>query len=253
MERLRLILVGTEGAVNLGFIARLVENFRVEELYLVNPQASIEEAERYAARAANRLRSAIVTEKLEDALRDVSLSICTSAIASPEDTLRTPITVWDAADLIVASEGVVALVMGRESTGLTRDEIALCNVLATIPASPDYPELNLSNATAIFLYEIFKRRGRHHIQFKPPSSKTIKLVSEYSRILAFNLIADRGKAESIARGVAKLVVKPGVYESEAESLLTILSRACRRIVKQCRVEGEVDSIDDYEFRDSSDV
>ncbi|MEM1873368.1 MAG: TrmH family RNA methyltransferase [Acidilobaceae archaeon] len=242
MDKLRLVLVGVEGSVNLGFIARLAENFAVDELYLVGPQASIEEAERYAARASKRLRSAVVVESLAEALRGVSLSICTSAIASLEDTLRTALTVWEAAEVAAATEGTVALVMGRESTGLKREEIELCSTLATIPASPSYPELNLSNATAIFLYEFFKRRGRGHIGVKPVSPRTMSLLRSYARALARALIADENKAESIARGVAKLVVKPGVYESEAESLLAILSRACRRLVGRCEVEVGVDEV-----------
>ncbi|MEM4224812.1 MAG: TrmH family RNA methyltransferase, partial [Desulfurococcaceae archaeon] len=43
----RVVLVGVEGAVNLGVIARTCVNFGVKELYLVNPVASIEEALRY--------------------------------------------------------------------------------------------------------------------------------------------------------------------------------------------------------------
>ncbi|MEM4426590.1 MAG: TrmH family RNA methyltransferase [Acidilobaceae archaeon] len=242
MDKLRLVLVGVEGSINLGFIARLAKNFAVEELYLVNPQASIEEAERYAAKAVDRLRSVKVVESLSEALKDVSLSICTSAISSSEDTLRTSITVWEAAELAAASEGTVALIMGRESTGLWREEIELCSTLATIPASPEYPELNLSNATAIFLYEFFKRRGRPHTEVRSVTPKTARLIKEYARLLAKTLIADERKAESIARGVAKIVLKPSVYESEARSLLTLLSRACRKIAKECRVEvdNEID-------------
>ena len=152
MDRLRLVLVGIEGAINLGMIARLADNFAVDELYLVKPTASIDEAFEYAARSAGRLRDAVIVESLGDALRGVSLSICTSALASKEDMLRMPVSPGEAALIASRTPGVVALVMGRESVGLTREEISMCTLLSTIEANPQYPVLNLANATAIMLY-----------------------------------------------------------------------------------------------------
>jgi rRNA methylase len=86
---LRLIMVGPEGPVNLGYVARLAENFEVDELALVSPQASIAESLRWAARGSSRLLEVAVYPSLYEALKDVDLSICTSDESSARDVLRT--------------------------------------------------------------------------------------------------------------------------------------------------------------------
>ena len=234
MERLRLVLVGVEGAVNLGMIARLAENFGVDELYLVSPVASIEEAREYAARAAHRLDSAVVVDSLAEALRGSSISICTSSLASDTDILRTPVYPWEAARLAAAYPGTVSLVMGRESVGLTRDEISMCSLLSTIPASPSYQALNLSNATAIYLYEIYRARlGAPRREGADP--RLAALIEAYARALAGAVITDERRARDVATALRRVASRLGLHRREAEHLLYLLSRACRRI-EGCRVE-----------------
>ncbi|MCX8196460.1 MAG: rRNA methylase [Acidilobaceae archaeon] len=229
MERLRLVLVGTEGAVNLGMIARLVENFDVEELYLVKPTASLQEAEQYAARSARKLREAKVKERLEEALEGTSLSLCTSSLASASDVLRSAISPEEAAIIARETPGTVALVMGRESVGLTRDELKLCTLLVTIGASPHYPVLNLTNATAILLYELFKTRGVPHHERVPPDPKLVGLIEKYARGIAELLIADQRRAEEVALSFRKLAAKNIMDRVEAENVLLLLSRAYRAL------------------------
>ncbi|MCE4625587.1 MAG: rRNA methyltransferase [Desulfurococcales archaeon] len=228
MERLRLVLVGTEGPVNLGMIARLADNFDVDELYLVAPKASIEEAREYAVRAAYRLDEAIIVGALEEALQDVSLSICTSAKAGGS-ILREPIPPWDAARLAVEARGVVALVMGRESVGLTRREIAMCNLLATIPASQKYPVLNLANATAIMLYEFYKARREPRGAGSPVSPRTIRILEAYARALSSLLVQDPIKRGDVVLSIRRIASKNISSKREVENLLYLLSKACRRI------------------------
>jgi TrmH family RNA methyltransferase len=147
-----LILVEVEGAVNLGFIARLLDNFDVDELYLVSPRASLEEARKYAARASHSLDEVVITDSLEEALANTSFRACTSAhVSRGDDVLRVAMSPWELASRVMREE-LVAIVMGRESTGLRRCEIEKCDVLVNIPTSPSYRALNLSNATAIILY-----------------------------------------------------------------------------------------------------
>ncbi|MEB3786927.1 MAG: rRNA methyltransferase, partial [Desulfurococcales archaeon] len=67
--QIRVILVGTEGEANLGMVARLIDNFCADELYLVKPRVEVgEEALRYAVKAVDTLENAVVVESLEEAL-----------------------------------------------------------------------------------------------------------------------------------------------------------------------------------------
>lgn len=218
--RLRLVAVGIEGPVNLGYIFRLSVNFDVDELYLVSPTASVAESLRWAAKASDMAWKATIVGSLEEALKGVELSVCTSDESSARDLLRSPITPEQAAELMNARRGTVALVVGRESVGLTRDELAKCDLLCTIPSSPKYTALNVSNATAILLYEIYKAR-RGAPEYEPPTRKTIALAEAYARSLALTV----GNSEDDSGlSVRKLLSKSTA--AEARHLLNLLSKAC---------------------------
>ena len=76
-------------------------------------------------------------------------------------------------------KGTVAVLFGNEETGLTDDELALCHVAVTIPASPDFPSLNLSHAVQVICYEIFRAQSADHLTpFSPISAQAVdELVS----------------------------------------------------------------------------
>jgi len=234
LEKLRLVLVETEGSVNLGMIARLCENFEVDELVLVNPKADIEEAKRYAARAAHRLDEALMVETLDEALQGADLSICTSSVHSTGKAVRIPVEARRAAELAAGSPGTVALVMGRESVGLRRAELAKCDILATIPTSPRYPSMNLANATAVMLYELYLARRKPSLR-RPASKKTRVLLEAYARALARTLVGDPEKRREIEVAARRLASEAGVHEQELQLLLYLLSRACTRL-EGCKVE-----------------
>ncbi|WP_117354238.1 RNA methyltransferase [Acidilobus sp. 7A] len=236
--KLRLVAVGIEGPVNLGYIYRLSRNFDVDELYLVSPSASVTESLRWAARASDEAWEAVVVGNLKEALKGVELSICSSDEVSARDLLRTPITPEQAAELMSSRNGTVALVVGRESVGLTREELALCDLLCTIPASQKYTALNVSNATSIMLYEIYKARARAP-PYEPPDAKTVRLAEAYARALTGRVGGDE---DEVGLAVRKVLSK--ATAAEARSLLSLLSKSCsslgckeeaRRIVE---AEGE---------------
>ena len=231
--KLRLVVVGIEGDVNLGYLLRLAENFDVSEIFLVRPTASIQSSTRWAARASVKASELVVVPTLDDALRGAELSICTSDEYSAKDMLRTAVNPETAANLAAQREGVVALVVGRESVGLTRDELSKCDLLCTIPASPRYPALNLSNATAILLYEFYKASRSPSVE-QPPDRKTLDLVASYARALAEALSMDGRNTEATQTALRKLASRAN--RAEAEAALRLLSKACARLGCKGRAE-----------------
>ncbi|MEB3774298.1 MAG: rRNA methyltransferase [Desulfurococcales archaeon] len=238
MDRIRVVLVGVEGAINLGIVARLSVNFNVDEFYIVNPKASLSEALEYAARAKNVLKEAIVVDRLENALEGVSLSICTSAISREESVLRIAVPPWEAARIGSMTRGTVALVFGRESVGLTRSELEQCDLLSTIPANPTYPTLNLSTAVSIYLYEFYRRRNAGQDQYIDTSA--VKLYEAYVSALARALILDEKRRRDVIIAARRIALKGYTSRKEIENLTYLLSRACRRI-EGCKVEVAIDN------------
>jgi tRNA/rRNA methyltransferase len=188
----RVVLIGIEGAVNLGFIARTCMNFNVNELYLVNPRASITEALRYSAKASNYLLNAKIVSDLMNAIQDVDLVVATTAKGySVGDVIRQAIPLRDFIGLIRGRIEKLAILFGRESTGLTREELSVADILVTIPANPEYPVLNISQAVAIVLWELWNIRGFKAENIPPPATrdelyKLLGLFEEVSRRAIIN-------------------------------------------------------------------
>ena len=231
MVSIRVVLVGVEGPVNLGVIARTCVNFGVKELYLVNPVASIEEALKYAARGKDLLLSSVVVSSLEEALKGVDVSVATSAIGYSEgDVVRQAISIEDFVKLVLPRANKVALIFGRESTGLTREELSKADFLVTIPANPEYPVLNLSQSVAIFLWEIWKFSRVEPRNIPPRASredleKIIESLREITELVVPS-IDKRSRCLAVLRRVLYRS-RPSVYE--AKVLHYWVKRALRKL------------------------
>lgn len=223
--RIKVILVEPVGGVNLGLIARLVENFEVHELRLVNPKLDHEQMEiayKFSARAQRVLDNLNVFNKLSDAIKDLDLVFATSAVVS-EQPLRKHLTPAEAVRLV--SEGsykAVGIVFGREASGLTNSEIALCDLLINIESSRRYRALNLANAVAIILYNfyirerVFKRRSA-------PRILRIKTV-EYFYNLSQVVTKDPLYSEKAAKAFSNIVNRGAPDSKEIRLVLGVLRR-----------------------------
>ncbi len=175
--RIRLVLVSPEGKINFGFILRLAKNFNVDEICVVNPQFNIRDNEvlEFAARAKDSIDKVRVAESLTECISNALISVCTTAKLNLEgDVLRQGVWIEDLPH-VIPRQGLIALVFGRESTGLTRDELRQCDIISTIDTGSEYNVLNLSHAVALYLYEVnrireipYRRRkdycGQHVLQ-----------------------------------------------------------------------------------------
>jgi tRNA/rRNA methyltransferase len=150
-------LVEPKGPVNVGHVARLVRNFGVEKLYLIEPAIDISVAAVYASHASEVLDDAVVTT-FERVREENELLVATTAVkaARKSNVIRRtvrPDRLYD----ILSSARTSSLVFGRDSTGLTNEEIRLCDVTTTIDAAPGYKALNIGHAAAIILYLASRR------------------------------------------------------------------------------------------------
>ncbi len=154
--RLRIVLVGTQHPGNIGSAARAMKTMGLTRLVLVAPEkAPNTESYALAAGADDVLAAATTCATLAEAVADCRLVLgCTARsrrIALEELAPR------DAASRAVASASAadeVALVFGRERTGLDNEELQLCHAAVHIPANPDYSSLNLAAAVQVLSYEL---------------------------------------------------------------------------------------------------
>ena len=164
----RVVLVETSHPGNIGAAARAMKTMGLHELYLVNPkQFPRAEATARAAGADDILANAQVVESLKDALVSCSLVLGTSARLR---SLRWPIVnPREAAELAAkqSSQEKLALVFGRERSGLTNEELSHCHQLIHIPVDPDFFSLNLASAVQVVTYELRMRLANTKIEQHP--------------------------------------------------------------------------------------
>ncbi len=172
LKNIRIVLVNTSHPGNIGAAARAMKNMGLSRLTLVQPKdfPSLEAISRSVG-ALDILDNAIVVDDLGQAVSDCVWVAGTSArlrtiewpILEPRECVQK--------SLEIIEQGDIAIVFGRERSGLTNDELAKCNVLLHIPTDPDYSSLNLAAAVQVVCYEyrlallnnkITKKKGNKH-------------------------------------------------------------------------------------------
>lgn len=153
-NNIRIVLVGTTHPGNIGATARAMKTMGQESLYLVKPKLyPSAEATARATGADDILAKAVVCDDIHAAISDCELVIATTARTR---SLSWPIvTPRECAQTIQQLDGNnIAILFGRESSGLTNEELELSNIMLQVPANPEYSSLNLAAAVQIICYEL---------------------------------------------------------------------------------------------------
>jgi len=157
LSRIRIVLMQTSHPGNIGATARAMKNMGLSNLYLVDPRDFPSGVARgRAANALDILDGAIVVDSLDQAIADCGLVIGTSARSRG---IPWPMVEPDecAEKLLDASQhNDVALIFGREDSGLSNEELRRCHFHVQIPANEEYSSLNLASAVMVLSYEIRK-------------------------------------------------------------------------------------------------
>ena len=152
---IRIVLVNTTQAGNIGGAARAMKTMGLAELYLVQPREyPAPRAVWRAAGARDVLANATIVESVDEAIADCALVVGTSA---RERRIPWPLLNPRECGEKIYSEAAThktALLFGREDRGLTNDELQKCHYHVHIPSNPDYSSLNLATAVQVLAYEI---------------------------------------------------------------------------------------------------
>lgn len=155
LDRIRVVLSRTSHPGNIGAAARAMKTMGLRDLWLVAPESFPDEvATARASGAVDLLAAARVVDTLQQALADTVFS---AALTARRRELSLPrMQARDAARELVArsGDGIVALVFGNETSGLSNEEVGLCSLPVTIPTDPDFSSLNLGAAVQVLSYEL---------------------------------------------------------------------------------------------------
>ncbi|WP_416398371.1 RNA methyltransferase [Allohahella sp. A8] len=220
---LRFVLVRTSHPGNIGAVVRLMKNMALTSLVLVRPDGGREAvlsdvAVARAAGGAALLEQAVIADSLAEAVGDCDWVAATSA--------RSRSTPWpvqsprEFIDEIESEAGLtprrIAIVFGREDSGLTNDELQLCNRHIMIPANPDYPVLNIAMAAQIMAYELYQMM----LRWQPEESDAVAEAVP---------LASAADVEAVVSALTDLAVSTGFLDpAEPRQFGTHIRRLFRR-------------------------
>ena len=233
LDRIRFVLVETTHTGNIGAVARAMKTMGLSKLHLVNPKRLPDaDAVARASGADDLLANALIQDRLVDALEGCRLVVGSSArLRTVEWPLLEP---PQCAERLLedASAGDVALVLGRESSGLTNDELARCHYLVHIPTNPAFSSLNLAAAAQVLAYEIrraFRSGAGEHRERTPRDLATAEALDGFHEHLMRTLVdigfADPEQSNKLGRRLRRLFNRARPDWTELNILRGILSAA----------------------------
>ena len=219
-----LVLVNPQDIVNIASAVRIAKNFGIERMRLVDPEVFDPwRIEGIAHNTADFVARIEIRPSLEAAIADcVSTFVLTGRErAAKRRTLRPREA---AAELVRdLAAGSVAIVAGREDSGLTNAELDLCRTVVTIATDPAHPSLNLAQAVAIMAYETWNARGGDALPLKPPRREAAPATSEqleqlftdwHHALWAIDFFKTR-RSESVMRSFREIVFRAELDGREA--------------------------------------
>ncbi len=155
MPRLRIVLVEPKEAGNVGAVARVMKNFGFHELWIAGAHPPLQPlAGWWASGADDVVAAARFAPNLQQAVAEARLTIATTSTRGR--TTPIDLTPPELAQLFetMAENDTMALVFGREDSGLTREELVQCQRTAVIPTNRDFPTMNLAQAVGVFCFAL---------------------------------------------------------------------------------------------------
>lgn len=159
LDNIVVVLYQPQDVVNVGAVIRVMSNFGLKRLRLVEPAAfDAYRIEGIAHHTRPLINAVQFYPDLEAALADCGFVLGTTA--RKRGTRRDILTPNQAAPLVLEAAlkspaTPAAILFGREDTGLPNDALDNCHALVTIPTGSENPSLNLAQAALVVAYEVF--------------------------------------------------------------------------------------------------
>ena len=207
-----------ESAGNVGAIARLVNNFSFDEMVIVRPKCDIfsDEARARSMHAWGAIKKARVADSLKFLSRFDMVIGSTGVLAGNYSARRECVGAPELRKRLSGASGSIALLIGREGTGLSNDELSMCDIVVHIPTSRKYPVMNASHAAAIMMYELSAAgAGDSRIAKKDQTEAIFRFFNE---IVDKSDMSKKGSVKLMFRNV---IGRAAVREKEASALLGV--------------------------------
>ena len=228
LDRVAIVLFEPQDDINIGNVVRAAKNFGVDDIRLVRPASADPHRIGISAPRAQGLINTIQKyDSLEEALAECVYVVGTTARSRKGAwVVDEPRTM--AKNVVARSEaGKVAIVFGREDSGLPNDALDLCHAVASVPTRPEYSSLNLGQAVLLMIWEVYRVENEFAddpkvtvsalTEFPPASSRGIELMlGEAERALSAVEFFKSDGAEHVMRSIRSVLTRAQLDERELE-------------------------------------
>lgn len=222
------VLLRPRWANNLGAVARVMKNFGLQRLTIVDSQiGSWADAWRMAVHAGDVLEAAQQTDDLQQAMAGANWIVGTSNAPPAAMSLLTPREVAEQS----RERGAPTLLFGGEIHGLAPAELLRCHAAACIPTAADQSSLNLSHAVAVFAAELFVAHRDAAPATRAPTTDAMmlqRLEQALRELLETSAWQDASRPKNAIAALMQPFYRAGLTDDEVRCWLVALSKARQR-------------------------
>ena len=233
-----LVLVSPKGDENLGGVARLMANFGLEDLRLVQPRCDLhsDACRKRSLKAHHLIENAKLFDNLSQALSDIqfaaAFSMMPQSVSAPVSTL--PDFFVERSSLLNTQTS--ALVFGREDNGLEAEELLKCNEIIWIPTADEFPSINLTSAVAMALQLWFSTQQKISIpqrgDFQLPPKKDEEVFFHSLRNLLEEIEFMKTDSDHILDDLQNMYRRAAISDRDLRILFGVISDVGRHLKKQ---------------------
>lgn len=232
MPSVSIAIVEAETPGNIGSIARAMKNFGFSDLLLVNPPELDPNGEAYGM--AGHARTDILPNATIvpfETLTEDYVTIGFTAHPGQTDAKHIRYPFFTPNELTTELESItepIAVVFGRESTGLQNTELESIDMICSIPATHEYPVLNLAQAATIALYELRSlstTQSQHPARQPRATPEDLELFYEHFDDTLKQLNYSTEKHDKTLRLLRRLLGRANPTERELITLRGVLRAA----------------------------
>ncbi len=233
-SNIHIVLVNTSHSGNIGSSARAMKVMGFSNLSLVNPKNfPSEQATALAVGCSDVLKDAKVFTSFKEALNENMINI---GFTSRNRKASIPnMEIEDCIDYLSHNRSYTYnIIFGNEKSGLSNEELLMCDYIVTLPTHKDYRSINLSAAVQIFTYELFKKCTKTIFDMKPSLNLATSKEKDFFYTQLINLLIEIGfitekNNKSLTKKIHILFNKARLEEDEINMLHGILASIRKKI------------------------
>ena len=216
LDRIQIVLVEPQSSENIGSVCRAMKTMGISKLTIVGKKIYDKaRINNLSVHAFDIYEKSIRCDTLGSAVKN---SVLTAGATRRSGKKRKYISIYPeelASKIADISEGEISIVFGRESSGLTVEELAECNIAVNIPSSPDSPSLNLAQAVQVITYSIYRSNysGKGYIPVNSERMEQVieTIASSLDKINFFKL----KEREELEQFFSDLLMRAGISQTES--------------------------------------